>query len=237
MDAKNLNNQVEAYLLGTLKSEEKKAFEEQMLKDNALSTAVKEQEVAFEAIDLLVEEDLGAKLKNLQKERYGQARKVKPRQFSFAVAASVALLLLAGSVFFMNNQMSNGNLANVYFEEANDENRGAAVADLEEKIENLKSVTPSAPNYLESQLALGKYYFKNGTNNEAISAFEKILSQPNSLHFDEAKWMSGLSELALGNVTTAKTHFAYFTENQVSGYEKDAQAILNDLGSFWRFGK
>ncbi len=243
MSPEKYHTQIEAWLTGDLNPEEAKSFEAAMKNDAALATAVKEQEVALEAIDLLVEESLSDKLKVLQEERYSKSRSIGNRSIPLAIAASLVILIATGFTFWMNQKYSNQQLATSNFEVWDDGVRGQNTGwdsftngDYEQAINELEVLSESDPNYLKAQFYLGQSHFQLKNYKNALSFYERIIQSNDPRFANHAKWFSGLAYLGMEELDNAKAVFEELKSDSSAGFDKKAATILKDLDSFWRFG-
>lgn len=248
MSPEKYHTQIEAWLLGELSPEEAQSFENQMKADDSLSKAVKEQEVAFEAIDLLVEENLTHKLKALQEERYAKPRSIGIlRRMPLAIAASVVVLIAAGVAFMMNQNFSNQQLVANNFEISDTGIRGEGNAafdsfangDYTNAVAQFETILKENPERKAVQLYLGQSYYMLKDYPKALSQFETVFKNntPDPRFSNDARWYMGLTYLAMEDKQNAKTIFEELKNNQVPIFGEKAESILNDLESFWRFGK
>lgn len=197
----------ERYLLGELTDEERKTFEREVLKDPELRDQFEEFKALFETIE---EAGMRAQLDTFHQaleEAKTPVRQLEPvgRKFNYRIAASVAILLAFGGLWFFNRLDPNEQLFREYYSPD----------------PGLPTVMGSNDNYAFYEAMVD---YKQGKYDVAISKWEKLLAQkPEN---DTLNYFLGSAHLANGNTQRSLPYLENVSQNNRSRFYQESLYYL-----------
>ncbi|MEL6656979.1 MAG: hypothetical protein AAFY48_22715 [Bacteroidota bacterium] len=234
--------EIAAYLAGELPEAERTAFAQQLEQNEDLATQVEQQRLTHQAVDLYTQLRTKEEIKAIYKN--GARTRSLPGRTILAVAASVALLLVAGFLWQKNNY-SNTALADQYSTPYPDRlttMSGDAEAQLTEAMEAynrgdyaaaiplLEGLPDSLSTNGLTQLYLGIAQLKQGQAANAQTSLEAI--PLDSAYQEAANWYLVLSELAQGQEVAARERLESIIAAEAYPGPA-AQDLLKQLNSWW----
>ncbi len=225
----NLDNydKIEAYLFDLLDEKERATFEAELKKDDKLKAEVNLHRLEQQAIKLQEEQNLRAQFAEWKQEKKSNTEiaseakvvSMKPTRrslfYRLSAAASVLLVLSAGTFWWANTTYNNQALADAAFEFSSNDRSNASTA--------------------TSDFELAEQAFTDGKHKEAIDIYQNIIetnSNPTEVHL--AEWNLANVQLAAGNTATAKLSLGRIAEDEAHTYQEAAAELLPKLNSFWR---
>lgn len=214
MDRKEDLNWIEKYLTGELSDTEKQSFDKRIAEDEELAGEFQRHQSAHKVLDFLVAQNLKEQLQEMEEEsKVISLRKRRRTRLSIvSAAASVLVIVAAFFVLFPQNNLSNPELAALYYEVPDFGARGtddassdnwleSAVNALqnnapEDAITQLGEVNESDPNYIVAQYYLGHAYYAAGQFDRAAQSFALVGNSNDLRYAEEAQWYELLSCLA-----------------------------------------
>ena len=206
--------EIAAYLAGELSEKERANFVQQIEQDEALAAQVEQQRLTHQAVDLYTQlrtkEEIKAIYKNI-----AQARR-RPRRTILAVAASIAILVVAGFLW-QQSQQTTDLLASEYLTPYPDrltnmsDDSGAQITaamtaynggDYANAIPLFEALPDSLAQGELINLYLGISRLQEDQAGAAQASFANISSD--SPYQEAAQWYLALSELALGKEKAAR---------------------------------
>lgn len=205
---------IEKYMTGELSEVEKQSFDNRLAEDEALAEAFQLHQSAHKALDVLVAQNLKAELQEMEEESkvVSLRKRRRTRLTIVSVAASVLVLVGAFFVIFPQDNLSNAELAAVYYEAPDFGTRGGAAASpenpltagvnalqnnaVEEAITQLGEVKETDPDYLVAQYFLGHAFYTDAQYDRAQQSFSMVGSSSDLRYVEEAQWYELLSCLA-----------------------------------------
>lgn len=256
-------DQIEAYLSGEMNETDAAAFDQSVANDPVLAAAVDRHLIAHDAIEVMIEENLRAEMKEWSTQKKEDSDGAKIRQigsansggrvrrlfYSLAAAASVAILVGVFGLQFSKNNYSNEALAEgaYYFDlpttrsTNTNENplssgfNAYEAANFTEAISFFQGITTDNPQYKEAQFYLGHSFYQKGEFEQAIVAFQSVIDANDLQRKEAAEWYQ------IVNYIAAKKQDGNFTTllNQLvtdegHAYHKNAVDLNGKLNSFWR---
>ena len=239
--------EIEDYASGNMPSSKRKAFEDKLASDPALSEEYTAYLNAQKALKVLQATYLKNKLAGpiqLQEAKIVPFRKRR----TWWAAAAAFLALLSATVWYANTQYSEPAIATAYYQSPNlsgtksvDATRaleGASSAfnkkDYKKAIDLTSTVPKADKNYGHAQFILGHAHFKLNDMPLAKAAFNNVTAIGKSeKDYHDAKWHLALIFLKEKKEQEAvKILDEIISEN--GGYAKAAKELKGQLDSFWR---
>lgn len=251
-------DKIEAYLSGTLTGTERQAFEAKLTQSPELAEEVDVVRLAQEAVELSIEDNLRAQFQEWQsaemkKNQTAEAKVVKmaPRNTIrriLAIAASVLLLLTAGSFWYANNQFSTEKLAMGYYDDipmdlyvrGNSNPMADAVAAMtnenyEEADAYFQQLTIADDQYFNARYYLAHSLHRQGNYVESNNILNALNETENLNIREDGQWLKVLNFLELGQ--TENTEFQILLSEMIEDdghtHHSDAKSLNNKLNSFW----
>lgn len=251
-------DKIEAYVSGEMTGTERQAFEAEMAGNSALAEEVDAFRLAREAVELSISDGLRSQFQEWQetgasatKREEAKVVTMAPRRTlrrMLAIAASVLLILTAGSFWYANNQFSADNLAMGYYQDipmdlyvrGGANSMADAVADMQagnfaEAETYLRSIQAGDDQYFDAQyyLAHSLYLQKQYTaSNEVLDALSGASN--NNLKEDGA-WLKVLNYLELEQADNEafQNILSGMLEDEGHTHHNDALELNKKLNSFW----
>ncbi len=170
-----IHGRIEAYLKGTLSAVQQVEFEQELQSDEALQNEVDRHRKAVLAINYGLSQSLKSRLKMIDKELAPPVTSTSRRLPLFtriAAAASVLILIAAGTHFYAHRTYSTDTIANNLFAQASGEEfrgQGEYVISLSEKFADAEKL------------------FRDGNYENAKRQYLEIIKE-NSLLKEQAEW-------------------------------------------------
>ncbi len=197
----------ELFLMDKMSVEEKRSFEISLTEDKNLQGVFEEFKSLFEMI-----EETGIRKKmndfhtEVEKEEptVSQLHASKSR-FNYRIAASVAVLLTIGGLWFFNRPTTNEKLFDKYYTQD----------------PGLPTVMGNSDNYAFYEAMVD---YKQGNYPKAITKWEKLLAQkPGN---DTLNYFLGVSYLAVDNMPKASNHLQAMIQDKNSVFKNEANIYL-----------
>lgn len=238
-------NDIEAYFNDTLSESERLKIEEKMKTDQAFAQEVALYKSIEGGLRLKGNKALKAQLDEIHNRVIPNASKPRVRQLStgnwLAIAASIALLIVAGYLLFGTNTNSSENLFAAHYErfEWDAETRSSQTNPLQElsqlyNSENTREFLKAAENgqWLPEQnpqlaLALGSSYLEQKQYEKAIQYFET--ASTNTLFQSEAQWYLALTYLKQEKTSKAIELLQVLKQESSDYYANKADELINAL--------
>lgn len=256
-DMENIDK-IEKYLSGDMAVEEQQAFEAEVAADPALADEVDLLRLAKEAVELQIGDSLRQQMQEWQQSASGTKEKMeakvvamKPRaslRRLLAIAASVLLLLSAGTFWYANDQYDAGSIAgNLYSFEAGTRRPNASEETLNDALDAirdgqyteadqlLQTIQPNDPNYADARYYLGNSYFQQAQYNDAIAVLQDLGGQADINLQESADWLRVLSYLELGQTddNTFQSLLSNMVNNTDHNHHLGAIELEQKINSFW----
>ncbi len=212
-------NLFERYLLDGMDAQERTDFESQLQSDSILNTKFLEFKELFRTIE---EDGLRFKLNDFHEhlEDDSQIRPLHTTSYRlfFRVAATIALLIALGGIWYFYNPNSNERLFNAYFTPdpglptvmGNSDNYDFYEAMVDYKQGNYKTALQKWENLLPQKMDndtlnyfLGAAYLANEEPSKAIPYFDRVLGNAQPSFQSEAAFYKGLAHLKNNEVEAA----------------------------------
>lgn len=250
-------DRIDAYVEGSMSSENRQLFESELKTNEVLKTEYDIYFAAKQTLEVFALEQIGEELKSLslEEENSFQANsKSIPsgRVISFprrilSLVATLLLLIVAGTLWWSNAQYSDKQLAEKNFITPNLTNvRGDANHELlteaseafyqgkyEMTIKQLQPIDSSHPAYVDAQWLLGYAYLKNGQPQESLAAFMEVLKGDKVQLKASAQWHMILAYLDAGDQKAAESVLDELLQEPNGAYYSKAKTLKKDLDSFW----
>lgn len=249
-------DKIEAYLGGQLSESEARAFEQNLAQDAGLQEELNAHLLAKDAIDVAIADSLRETLKTWKEEEKGNIGITEgPRirtlwRRNLAIAASVLVLIVAGSYWWANSQYSDSAIAGRFYSAADLASLRKGPGDQEPLAPGTKLIQQG--NYTEAIQFFNDALLANENNNEArcyrgqayllqgdLTAAEtdlKLVVQ-NSIHKnlqEKAEWVLALVYLKEGNASQWQPLVEKMASNPEHNYHPDAVNLQTSLNSGWR---
>lgn len=270
---KNYVEQIDAYLDQELSAADLAAFEKALQSDTALQEEVRLHRLERAAILMMIEEEFKGKIKTWRDADKANstdtttakvidikktARKPQPQQVSWmrrlSIAASVLLLIGAGSWFWASQNYSNTALSKDYYllADAGGDKGGSTTveADVQKGLtafftekDYAKAATAFAkiptnsPQYIEARYYLAHSQFQQGQYSKATESYQYLLRQetlPAFMNRNKIEWNQLLAMLGNGQKNTA--FYAKLDQLIQKGsppFDQKAKDLKADLNRFW----
>lgn len=259
---------IDDYISGRMKGQERAAFDAEISENKELQQEIRFFKNLGKATQNLATDDFAKALtkvdEELEQESFFEYQKGKEpsknaKVFSIsnvlAIAASIALLLLAGTFWRANSIYSNDALAEANYKDADLPARRSStnnqVAILQKALdayveEDYNAAIRTLQNISNDSLGLsvayflGHAYYKNEAFDKAIPQFEKLLSSenqslPSYVNVDKLRWNSLQAYLRIGQLDERfYQSLNQLAENGKSPYREKGKALRKKLSSIWR---
>lgn len=237
---------IEGYIQGTLPPEEQKQFEAEMEKDAALSDEVAFQRKLIKSIETESVRQLLDQLhtENFEEEETPVVTMRQRQSYTWmAVAASVALLMVAGWWVFFGQQPSTSSLYAAYFSPATGlsttlgytNNAQFSEGMISYKLEEYAEAKNWWQPLLEADPAndtlnfyMGVASLANEQTDEAMQYLTKVEENQQSIYYGEARWYLALAYLQHDDKEKAKALLQELSA-QDSDYQAQSLEILEKL--------
>lgn len=255
-------DQIAAYLSGEMNETEAASFDKEVANNPSLAAAVDRHLLADDAIEVMIAENLRAEMKNwsTQKKEQKEAsihpisqakggRSIRRLFYGLAAAASVAILVGFFGLQFSNNNYSNAALSEgaYHFDFSTNRSTNTAqnpltpglkayeAANFTEAIQYFQNIAMTNPQYNEAQFYLGHSLYQNKAYDEAVNAFQKVITSNDLRYKEAAEWYQIINSLAAkkqdNNFTTLLNQLV---TDEGHTYHNNAVELNNKLNSFWR---
>lgn len=254
-------DKIERYVFDQMTRAERQQFEEEIEQNVTLQQQVNLHAIEKEAMRLLDREQLTANFaawdeedQDVELEVEKTTAKVVPlkRRNSYkflAIAASFALLLSLGFVWWSQMNYSSEALADNYFPTTSTADRSSVEGDdsmmtildyLENgEYDNAINEAETLKNsvYREQAILLqAEAFHLKGDHENAINKYDALLDQNDdfdSSNVEKAEWMKAVTLLRSNKEMKARTLLNRIAENEEHSYQMEAVDLLKDLNSFW----
>ena len=213
----------ELFLSGKMSVEQQDSFKLSLNQDSQLQESFEEFKLLFIAIE---EEGLRSKLEDfhttIEEETPVRQLNASKKRFNYSIAASVAILIAIGGVWFFNRQSPNEKLFHKYYtqdpglptvmgsndnfdfyEAMVDYKRG----DYDVAIEKWKKLVETKPKNDTLNYFLGVSYLALENTPKALIYLETIAKNKNSVFMNEAQIYLGLAHIKSNQIQNAKAIF------------------------------
>ena len=248
-------DQIERYLNGEMPESERQSFEQEMAQNPELAEEVRLQRFEEDAIGLMIEDDLLAKIKQIGKEKEAGIQLVSKKNKSFlqlrwvqlAAAASVLLIAVFAIYNLSSSQLSAPELAALSYDQRVPNFSSIRTTDADEQEEynkysayitnKEKQSMPETIRFFSEQKSLdalykvGHAYLLNSDFTQAIESFTAYLSTASKTDrdFKSASFYLALAYLGNNNASTAQSILSEIKANPDHIFQKDAEDILKKL--------
>lgn len=263
MDLDQYYEQIEAYLNNTLSPDARTVFEQQLKDTPALKRAVLNHVLANEALGLVIEDNVNAKLNRLaqQRQKATAAKSATAKIIPFwkrplAIAASILLVVLAGTFIWSNQQYSNkaltaqfyanSTLPTVRSDQATNANFSNGLVafskqNYQEAITHLDQIALTETNYLSAKYLLGHAYLKTNNYQQAYQDFGYLLATASNRNLsnidqEEVEWNKLMAAMNIMPVNSPvlQADLKAILSNPKHGYYQKAIELDQRLSSTWR---
>jgi hypothetical protein len=245
MDIESYFDAVEAYVQGRLSAEESQAFDARLASDPELGRALNLYRLSLAALDLQGEEELRRLLAAGRPSGLPAPRRLAPW---YAAAAAVLLLALAGAVSYARSAYSDeallarhAGLPAVLATQrmgASEAEPGSGSDALlrgqwQEAIAALRAES-EGPDSLRARLGLAYAQAQAGDSEAAERLYQRLAASEDPAIAESAQWQAALLALRQGDEARARQALEAIAAQPEHLYAPQAQALLAQLGSFWR---
>ena len=258
MDELKYYDRIEAFVGGTMSADEQTRFEAELETNPELKTEYLAYRATHDVMEVLAFEQLQEELREMDigstpsstattsKEPPARIRRM-PRRL-LTLAASFLVLVLAGTLWWSNSQYSDQQLAGKHFMTPNlSKVRGTNTEDAlsqaatafyqgnyDTSIRLLQSIPSSDPVYADAQWLLGYACLQEGRAQEAVTAFNVVLSGNKNELKASARWHRILAHIAAGDQVAAEKLLDGLLQDPSDAYFDKARVLKKELHSFWR---
>ena len=243
-----LYDTIELYLKGQLSDPQKEDFERQLSEDAQLREEVEAFRVAREVIEEGIASQLRSNFKAWDSESKKPAKVISIRRV-FAVAASVAILIVAIGFWQAQQNYSHEALAANFYDDTNTTTR--AIGDneniLDEALKNyqetnysqvveaLRNIPDSNTYYLDAQMLLAQSYYQLNDLEAASTITHQLQDSNISSTQEQAEWLLLIIYLKEGkqNENNFKELLQSIVDNPSHTYYPKAQQLQKKLNSLW----
>ncbi len=246
MNEEYLFEKIEDFLSGRLSEEEKQAFRARIEADPSLARQVKAQKGTHKVVDMYAQIKMKDKVRSLHQE--AKAKTGTPLRKVYAIAASVAILLIVASLWNANSNYSNQSLVADNFDLPSFSNRAAddpnnnllnqvesavVAKDYKQAISLLSSVETSS-NANMIQFYLGSLYLENHQNAKAIDVLQDLLQTGDQRYTEDVQWLLVMAHLQNNEEQQAKNYLQNILDTPGHALKQKAVYLQKELNSFWR---
>lgn len=251
-------DKIEEYLSGAMAGEERQAFEAEVAANPALADEVGLLRLAREAVELEISDNLRQQFQEWDQsaaksteEAEAKVVKMKPRanlRRILSIAATVLLLIAAGTFWFANNQYSSNAIAGDLYSSISTMRRpndtentlnnaldAIRSGDYTQADQLLQTIQPADVNYADARYYLGHSYFQQERYTEAITALQNLGDQADINLRESANWLQVLSYLELdqSDNATFQSLLSGMVSNTDHNHHNDAVELEQKMNSFW----
>ncbi len=211
--------EIENYLAGEMNADEKKAFESALEANQTLVAALKSQKESHGLVEMYARTAIQSKVKSIYDAKKSEESKRNSGFSVMKIAASLALLLVAGTLYFYFGSMYNPSyLANEAFEpypnrfrtlgenDNSDFMKGLDAYDEQDygqAIALLSKIEPENEKYIDAQFYLGVANLGSEQYQNALAPLKFVVTSE-SLYEGSANWYLCLVYLQLDQEENAK---------------------------------
>ncbi len=250
-------DRINEYVEGSMSSENRQLFESELKTNDALKTEYDLYLATMKTLEVFALDQISEELKSLSiaeentlhdsSESIPSGRIISFPRRILGLAATLLLLIVAGTLWWSNAQYSDRQLAKRNFITPNlstvrgDTNleilTEASEAFYQGKykmiIKQLQSLDSSHPAYVDAQFILGYTYLKNEQPQDALTAFQKVLKSDKDQLKASAEWHMILAHLDVGDQKAAEIALDELLQYPTGAYYSKAKTLKKDLDSFW----
>lgn len=222
----------ERFLMDKMSIKEKLAFEEQLSAEKDFQQSFEEFKLFFETVE---EAGLEAKLEDFhsavepKEETPVKTLDTSKIKFNYRIAASIAILMGIGGIWFFNMQNPNEKLFEEYYSPdpglptvmgtSDNYKFYEAMVDYKQgnyeiAIEKWEKLLTSKPKNDTLNYFLGCAYLANKSNTEALNYFEETLNSSTSTFYEEASYYAGLTLLKQNKTKEAIENLEMVQDNR-----------------------
>lgn len=237
---------IERYLGDQLSPEEKTAFEAAIEQDESLKQAVEEQRISHEAIEVIIEDNLRGSFAKWKEEEQETKRVSTPivakknRRITWAIAATILVLIVLGVMQWRSNSYSNESILADHFQPfipsdlrspaaTNGMNEGLAAfenQDYKTAIDFFRSIRDTSIQYAAAQYSLAHSYYAAKNYDLASQYFTNSIELGDIRYKEKAEWYLLLVALAQDKIDEAFSKRLDAIANDADhSYYKPAQEI------------
>ncbi len=250
-------DRIEDYLSGSMNEAEKIAFEAELKQNEELAAEFEQQQLAWKAMHLLAVDEMRHKLKGWIAEE-ALAEKTQPKVVQMrrpiarilSIAASVLLLICAGTWWWANENYSARSLADAYYENEMSGTRGIEDGEEDENYKYgitehyrgnwiastnaLLQVPFSNKAYCYAQTLAAEGYYRQKKFQEALKVLNNLRMNPAcpEVEWKNAKWQIVLVYFAMGE-TSDETINRLNEVINTPGHPREADELKQKTQSFW----
>jgi tetratricopeptide (TPR) repeat protein len=245
MSNNNLTDKIIRYHADEMAPDEQQAFEDQMSSDKKLQNLQADYEVAQSAVDALAYDELRSKLRQMTEPSQSSTRAANSgkTRFSFrlAIAATVLLLLVAGTYLWWPTPSTPAALASSFYEapnfslerseQTNDDQRTALTTAWQREDYAYITQTLGGSDRLElteTQL-LAHAYYQQQEWEKAIALFTTLIDQDDERYAPLARWYRALSYLQQDQTTKATADLELLRGSDNAALRAQAEDLLEAL--------
>lgn len=257
MNDQDTHEKIEAYLNGDMTGEELRQFEQSLESDKALASQVE----LFRNLDIALADEQALKLQketlelgetyfNTQEATEAPVRRLSVYRRPLAIAASIALIVSLGVLFWMTNSggsLSNEELFAAYYEPYafsegvrgdNDPENAYEKAlsaiereDYTAAIDLLQAHLTQQPSDMSATFALASTCLETDPPqwNEAAVYYQMVIEDGNSLMVDRAKWYLALIYTKQGEPDQAKPLLQALLSSADKELARQAEELMGEL--------
>lgn len=251
-------DKIEAYVSGEMTGAERQAFEAEMAGNSALAEEVDAFRLAREAVELSISDGLRSQFQEWQETGTNTTKSEEARVVTMtprrnlrrilAIAASVLLILTAGSFWYANNQFSADNLAVGYYQDipmdlyvrGGANSMADAVAAMQagnftEAETFFRSIEAGNDQYFDAQYYLAHSLYLQKEYSASIETLNALKEASNNNLKEDGAWLKVLNYLELGQTKdeTFQNILSGMLEDEGHTHHSDAVELKNKLNSFW----
>ncbi len=242
----HMENQIDAYLLGRMQSDELKEFENRLLRDKELAQGVETRRQLLQYIDTIGE----AALKNRVQAVHQSAKKTLStnrthKTVRFLKYAAAVLTLITASYFLMRSFAPKQNIYDTYYQ-AYDLSFGTREeGSSDDEVLTLAGRLYSNGNYVEAlqqfnalpdslinakiNLAKGISYLESSQYSNAIATLQLLIDAKDPVYEGHARWYQAMTYIKSNKRTEAKILLQQIAAESESFNQQQAKEILNLL--------
>ncbi|MFK8105266.1 MAG: tol-pal system YbgF family protein [Saprospiraceae bacterium] len=244
-------NRIDDYLLNRLNKTEEQAFEIEMSKNQALATAVQQQQKIIEGIESYGRDAFKTYLKEIHQDVIETSKTspllpAKKNNFRKIICWTIAAGMLLLSIFWFlkpkNNEIEKLYAQHYVPYDLKVQSRTGDTLTLWIEAKALytkktyakalplfKSLLEKQPTNILAQLGAGICLLEINEPVKAIRYFDRIINSNDLLYKDQAQWYKGMALLKLKDVEAAKAIFESLASTPSADHHKAAKEILQQL--------